>query len=82
MLRQQIKPTHRVHGIVSGKDWAPNGEYATSILFHISLWDDSYYANGYSLSVIPDYAKMHWIVRAPTWAELVALRERVKACFE
>ncbi|OSX64497.1 hypothetical protein POSPLADRAFT_1180127 [Postia placenta MAD-698-R-SB12] len=56
VLRQQIKPTHRVHGIVSGKDWAPN--------------------------VIPDYAKMHWIVRAPTWAELVALRERVKACFE
>jgi len=56
VLRQQIKPTHRVHGIVSGRDWAPN--------------------------VIPDYAKMHWIVRAPTWDELVALRERIKACFE
>ncbi|EED83197.1 predicted protein, partial [Postia placenta Mad-698-R] len=26
MLRQQMKPTHRVHGIVTGKDWAPNGE--------------------------------------------------------
>lgn len=24
VLRQQIKPDHRVHGIVSGKDWAPN----------------------------------------------------------
>ncbi|CCM01369.1 uncharacterized protein FIBRA_03419 [Fibroporia radiculosa] len=24
VLRQQIKPTHRVHGIVIGKDWAPN----------------------------------------------------------
>lgn len=23
-LRQQIKPTHRVHGIIQGKDWAAN----------------------------------------------------------
>jgi hypothetical protein len=25
VLRQQIKPDHRVHGIVEGKDWSPNG---------------------------------------------------------
>ncbi|KAH0831180.1 hypothetical protein J3R83DRAFT_13757 [Lanmaoa asiatica] len=25
LLRQQIKPTHRVHGIFGGKDWAPGG---------------------------------------------------------
>ncbi|KZT07145.1 amidohydrolase [Laetiporus sulphureus 93-53] len=56
VLRQQIKPTHRVHGIVSGKDWAPN--------------------------IIPDYSKMRWIVRAPTWSEVEILRNRVKACFE
>ncbi|OCH85932.1 amidohydrolase [Obba rivulosa] len=56
VLRQQILPTHRVHGIVTGRDWAPN--------------------------VIPDYAKMRWIVRAPTWAELEVLRERVLKCFE
>lgn len=24
LLRQQIHPSHRVHGIVKGKDWAPN----------------------------------------------------------
>ncbi|KAG2130914.1 hypothetical protein DEU56DRAFT_872268 [Suillus clintonianus] len=24
LLRQQIKPTHRVHGILGGKDWAPS----------------------------------------------------------
>ncbi|KAH7920193.1 hypothetical protein BV22DRAFT_1114976 [Leucogyrophana mollusca] len=24
LLRQQLKPTHRVHGIFEGKDWAPN----------------------------------------------------------
>ena len=24
-LRQQIKPDQRVHGIVSGRDWTPNG---------------------------------------------------------
>jgi metal-dependent amidase/aminoacylase/carboxypeptidase family protein len=27
VLRQQIKPTHRVHGIVEGKEWAPNSEF-------------------------------------------------------
>jgi len=25
MLRQQVKPDHRVHGIVEGKNWVPNG---------------------------------------------------------
>ncbi|KAI9460664.1 hypothetical protein HD554DRAFT_1567991 [Boletus coccyginus] len=24
LLRQQIKPTHRTHGVIEGKDWAPN----------------------------------------------------------
>ncbi|KIJ63658.1 hypothetical protein HYDPIDRAFT_91944 [Hydnomerulius pinastri MD-312] len=24
LLRQQIKPTHRIHGIFAGQDWAPN----------------------------------------------------------
>ncbi|KAL6305230.1 hypothetical protein BKA93DRAFT_731758 [Sparassis latifolia] len=56
VLRQQIKPTHRVHGIVSGKNWAAN--------------------------IIPDYSKMVWIVRAPTWPEVEVLRERVLKCFE
>lgn len=26
MLRQQIKPTHRVHGVVYGDNWAANSE--------------------------------------------------------
>ncbi|TFY65870.1 hypothetical protein EVG20_g5218 [Dentipellis fragilis] len=56
VLRQQINPTHRVQGTVSGKDWTPN--------------------------VIPDYAKMTWIVRAPTWAEVEVLRDRVINCLE
>lgn len=55
-LRQQMKPTHRIHGIVEGKDWAPN--------------------------IIPDYAKMTWIVRAPTVKEFKILRERVVKCLE
>jgi metal-dependent amidase/aminoacylase/carboxypeptidase family protein len=25
LLRQQVKPTHRIHGIFEGKDWAANG---------------------------------------------------------
>ncbi|KAG8970644.1 hypothetical protein FRC05_000502 [Tulasnella sp. 425] len=56
VLRQQIKPTHRVHGIIEGRDWAAN--------------------------VIPDYAKCSWNIRAPTWAEVQVLHDRVKKCFE
>ncbi|KAJ6518841.1 hypothetical protein C8R45DRAFT_1116577 [Mycena sanguinolenta] len=57
VLRQQMKPDHRVHGIIeSNGDWVPN--------------------------VIPDYAKMHWLVRAPTSSDLAAFVERVKKCFE
>ncbi|KAI8977728.1 amidohydrolase [Trametes punicea] len=55
-LRQQIKPDQRVHGIVTGRDWAPN--------------------------VIPDYAKLIYIVRAANSVELEALQVRVRACFE
>ncbi|KAG8691612.1 hypothetical protein FRC11_015049 [Ceratobasidium sp. 423] len=33
-------------------------------------------------NVIPNYAKMEYTVRAPTWSEVVALRARVNKCFE
>ncbi|KAL5537215.1 hypothetical protein ACEPAF_1038 [Sanghuangporus sanghuang] len=56
MLRQQIKPDCRVHGIIQGRDWAAN--------------------------IIPDYAKMQWIVRAPSYTELTELLKRVRACIE
>lgn len=32
--------------------------------------------------VIPDYAKMIWIIRAPTSAELLHLRERIVNCLQ
>ena len=56
VLRQQLKPTNRVHGIFSGQNWAPN--------------------------IIPDNAKMEWIVRAKTTADARATAKRVVACFE
>ncbi|KAL5512898.1 hypothetical protein ACEPAH_3296 [Sanghuangporus vaninii] len=56
MLRQQIKPDCRVHGIIQGRDWTAN--------------------------IIPDYAKMQWIVRAPSYTELTELLKRVRACIE
>ncbi|KAK0467138.1 uncharacterized protein EV420DRAFT_668556 [Desarmillaria tabescens] len=56
VLRQQIKPDHRIHGILGGKNWTAN--------------------------VIPDYAHMTWIVRAPTHGEVGEFAQRVKACFE
>jgi amidohydrolase len=56
LLRQQVKPSHRIHGIFQGKDWTPN--------------------------IIPDYAKMSWVVRGPTVAEAKETQERVQKCFE
>ncbi|KAN0129893.1 peptidase M20 domain containing protein [Lactarius tabidus] len=55
-LRQQIRPEQRVHGVISGRDWAPN--------------------------VIPDYAKLSWLVRAETRDSLEQLRGRVVRCLE
>ncbi|KAJ7043655.1 hypothetical protein C8F04DRAFT_726035 [Mycena alexandri] len=57
VLRQQMRPDHRVHGIIQGNhDWLPN--------------------------VIPDYARMSWLVRAPTSSDLMTFVERVKNCFQ
>ncbi|KAK0217826.1 hypothetical protein IW262DRAFT_1298439 [Armillaria fumosa] len=36
----------------------------------------------WSANVIPDYAHMTWIVRAPTHGEVDEFAERVKSCFE
>ncbi|GJE91327.1 M20 family metallopeptidase [Phanerochaete sordida] len=56
LLRQQIKPTHRVHGTLQGRDWAVN--------------------------IIPDYAWMKWLMRAPTRKEVDVLVPRVRNCLE
>lgn len=38
--------------------------------------------NGWVPNIIPDYAKMIWIIRAPTSSELSQLRERVVNCLQ
>lgn len=69
-----MKPDHRVHGIVEGKDWAPG----STLVIH---WD-VFSVLIISFLVIPDYAKMRWFVRAPTGSQLKVWRERVVKCFE
>lgn len=36
----------------------------------------------YCTSVIPDYSKMQWLARAPTFPELEVLVERVQNCLK
>ncbi|PPQ77930.1 hypothetical protein CVT25_015405 [Psilocybe cyanescens] len=67
-LRQQLRPTHRVHGIFEGKDWAPNSKFSRLLLYGVSL-------------VIPDYAKFICYVRAPTRSEMQETVKRVTPCF-
>ena len=37
VLRQQLKPTHRVHGIFEGKDWAPNSAFISPLRRDVHL---------------------------------------------
>lgn len=53
MLRQQIKPTHRVHGTIKGKDWTANSEFFVPPL-RLELASDC----TDHTAVIPDYAQM------------------------
>jgi len=48
-LRQQLHPTHRVHGIIEGKDWAANSKYCELVkrLKKLIIY-----------AVIPDYSRM------------------------
>jgi hypothetical protein len=33
-LRQQIRPEQRVHGVISGRDWTPNGSFPFCFSYH------------------------------------------------
>jgi amidohydrolase len=56
LLRQQLEPGDRVHGIVTKGGEAPN--------------------------IIPAFASAAYMVRAPTYARMEAVVERVARCFE
>ena len=56
VLRQQMKPTWRVHGVITNGGAKPN--------------------------IIPEVASLSYYVRTPQKAELDALVEKVKSCFE
>jgi metal-dependent amidase/aminoacylase/carboxypeptidase family protein len=56
LLRQQILPYQRIHGIITHGGAAPN--------------------------IIPDFTEAQFYVRSRTHQEVVALVQRVEACFE
>jgi metal-dependent amidase/aminoacylase/carboxypeptidase family protein len=35
LLRQQVKPSHRIHGVFEGKDWAVNGGRFQLLCLHV-----------------------------------------------
>lgn len=88
MLRQQVKPTHRIHGIFEGKDWAANSKtinqgYELQLMIERSyprLRKDVVSASYCLLQYITE--KCSWYVRGETWADVQALLPRVKACFQ
>jgi hypothetical protein len=44
--------------------------------------DIDFFFFAYLMTVIPDYAKMSWSVRADVWDALEPLRDRVVKCLE
>lgn len=58
LLRQQVRPTHRIHGVFRGKDWTPNSSFGVVICFHL-LWTREYF---FFLIVIPDNAEMQYVL--------------------
>jgi hypothetical protein len=41
-LRQQIRPEQRVHGVISGRDWTPNGSFPSTFLSIVIIRSSSY----------------------------------------
>ncbi|KAL8277494.1 hypothetical protein RQP46_010124 [Phenoliferia psychrophenolica] len=73
VLRQQINPSHRIHGIIVNENWVINGELSSFVLH----W--SYLT---SFKVIPGTSKLVFGVRAPTMAEVKVCQVKVANCFE
>ncbi|KAI9463898.1 hypothetical protein HD554DRAFT_2123676 [Boletus coccyginus] len=67
LLRQQIKPTHRTHGIFRGKNWAPNVLVLVTRILPMGIVDKH---------------RQRWFVRTPLTKELYDTAARVKACFQ
>ncbi|PFH51128.1 hypothetical protein AMATHDRAFT_80419 [Amanita thiersii Skay4041] len=66
-LRQQIRPAHRVHGIIEGRNWAPNDEVTETLPLLIANLDP---------------CGVSYTVRAPSRNELIDTVKRVTSCFE
>lgn len=90
MLRQQLKPTHRVHGIFEGREWAANSEricYGIEIPPHACTSHTGLCKNEVSVWA-PEIDRTislsfrSWYVRAPTGAEVDVALKRVTACFK
>ncbi|KAH8998052.1 aminoacylase 1-like protein 2 [Lactarius akahatsu] len=72
LLRQQVKPSHRIHGVFEGKDWAAN-----------IIPDNAKMLCGLcTFFLVVPLTTYSWYVRAPTVAEVRELDPRVQACFQ
>jgi hypothetical protein len=89
-LRQQMRPTHRIHGIFEGRDWAPNGmsilHCSGSVADGVCQSYPGLFENEVRHASLPFLNEFRdlvsWYVRAPTYAEVEVAVKRVTACFE
>lgn len=75
LLRQQVKPTARIHGIFSGQDWAVNVIPDNATMSWVKFGNPR---GTWSKTI----AGIRWVVRGPTLAEAKETFKRVKPCFE
>ena len=65
LLRQQTRPTYRIHGIFEGEDWAPNSQYPTSSRENSTVTACSHSGQGYD-AVMSSYLSLLLLLICPT----------------
>ena len=95
LLRQQLKPDNRVHGVFGGRDWATNGmrniPNLLFILLNSNLTTQSYRTMQQcrkfprhcpSKEITNLCETLRYYIRSETWAEVLSTVARVENCFE
>lgn len=76
-LRQQIRPEQRVHGVISGRDWTPNGSYLA--FPHIKIKIKGVYAD---VSIRNSHSRLRKDVVVHPCGNAVLARAAARACGE
>ena len=96
LLRQQLKPNDRVHGVFGGRDWVANGmRKFPNLLIYLPLNSDAITQSYRTMQQCREFSQqclsygltdfcvtLRYYIRSETWAEVLSTVARVENCFE